>query len=470
MTEREPGPASSPFTPTLPPHWRTALVVGLGASGHAAATLLLHLGVQVRAYDRNPDATLPPGATDLRGLESPPPAALAGVDLIVLSPGVPPGPTRALAREHASGAEIVGELGLGLRLWMQRHLPPLQPVPLVLVTGTNGKSTVTALTGELLRAGGMHPFVGGNLGTPLCAALLDVLTQRVTPYDALVLECSSFQLETLPDVPNDVGMVLNVTPDHLDRYPSMEAYADTKAEVFRNLVPGGLALLDEGGQYTARITPQRTDVRVLRIGEAGHACIEGEGSGRTLVLGDERYDRSLLRLPGRHNASNALFALAAARHFGVAHSACAAALSRFAGLPHRMVLVRELDGVRYYDDSKATNVASALASLGGLDERFVLIAGGRGKGDDLAPLGALLHRRGRGLVTIGETAAQFHALAQGVVPATMAPDLTAAVALARKMAQPGDAVVLAPACASYDQFKNYAHRGDVFAAAVRALP
>jgi UDP-N-acetylmuramoylalanine--D-glutamate ligase len=461
MTETNPGTKSG-----LP--WRTALVVGLGTSGRAAAKLLHRLGVTVRGYDRDRAAELPEGIEDHRGGDEPPGAAFVGIDLMVLSPGVPPAAARALQRRWAPHAEVAGELGLGLRLVWSRLGGPWSPVPLVEITGTNGKSTVTALVGELLRAGGFAPFVGGNLGTPLCAALLDVLGGAAWP-DALVIECSSYQLETLPAIPNEVGIVLNVTPDHIDRYPSMDAYAQTKAEVFRNLVPGGLALVDEAGEYSEGILPQRTDLRVLRVGDGSPFGVEGPGAGTTLVLGDERYDRSLLRLPGRHNASNAVFALAVARHLGVAPAACRAGLSSFEGLPHRMVLVRELDGVRWYDDSKATNVASALASLGGLDERFVLIAGGRGKGDDLRPLGELLRARGRGLVAIGESAAQFQALAGGAVPAELASDMADAVARARALAQPGDAIVLAPACASFDMFRSYAHRGEVFAAAVLAL-
>ncbi|HWB78291.1 MAG TPA: UDP-N-acetylmuramoyl-L-alanine--D-glutamate ligase, partial [Nannocystaceae bacterium] len=434
------------------------------------ASLLHRLGVHVRAYDRNREAALPEGIEDHRGGDEPSASAYVGVDLVVLSPGVPPEKPRELQRRWAPHAQVAGELGLALELVWQRRGGPWSPVPLVEITGTNGKSTVTALVGELLRAGGFTPFVGGNLGTPLCAALLDVLDGTLPWPDSLVLECSSYQLETLPAIPNDVGIVLNVTPDHLDRYPTMEAYAETKAEVFRNLVPGGLALLDDGGEYTERIVPQRTDVKILRIGETTHAGVEGPGAGHTLVLGDESYERALLQLPGRHNASNAVFALAAARHLGVSQQACRDGLASFRGLPHRMVLVRELDRVRFYDDSKATNVASALASLGGLDERFVLIAGGRGKGDDLRPLGELLRTRGRGIVAIGETAAQFFALGDGVVPSAIAADMADAVGRARAMAQPGDAVVLAPACASFDMFRNYAHRGEVFAAAVLALP
>lgn len=454
--------------------WTTALIVGLGASGVAAARLLAALGVRVRAYDRNPEAALPDGIADFRGTAEIPDAALEGVDLVVLSPGVPPEAPRARARQVAPDAQITGELGLGLQLVFEGAGGPWAPVPVVEITGTNGKSTVTALTGALVREGGLHPFVGGNLGTPLCAALLEVLEGTTPWFDALVIECSSFQLETLWPVPNAVGMVLNVTPDHLDRYASMEDYADTKAAVFRHLAAGGLALVDEDGQYTPRMLPTRRDVRIVTVGEGGSAWVEGAGAGRVLVVpapdgAIERYDRGLLRLPGRHNASNAVFSVAAARHLGVDRAACERGLSAFEGLPHRMVLVRELDGVKYYDDSKATNVASALASLGGLDERFVLIAGGRGKGDDLSPLGEVLRSRGRAIVTIGETADQFAALAEGRVPAVVAGELVAAVAHARALAQPGDAIVLAPACASYDQFRSYAHRGDVFAAAVRAL-
>jgi UDP-N-acetylmuramoylalanine--D-glutamate ligase len=198
--------------------------------------------------------------------------------------------------------------------------------------------------------------------------------------------------------------------------------------------------------------------------------VDGPGEGDTLVLeGDERIERSVLRIRGRHNADNAVFALLAARHLGVPLEACRRGLASFPGLPHRMVLVRELDDVAYYDDSKATNVASALASLGGLDRPFVLIAGGLAKGDDLGPLRELLLARGRGLVAIGDAADRFFALADGELPAAVAGSLEAAVSQARAMARPGDAVVLAPACASFDMFRSYAHRGEVFTAAVLAL-
>lgn len=443
---------------------RTALVIGLGASGMAAARLLRDLGVQVRAYDRNPEpADRPTGVALHLGAEHPPDDAFSDLDLMVLSPGVPPTAFVERCRRLAPEAQIHGELGLALTL-----IPSPRP-PTLLITGTNGKSTVTALTGELLRAGGRDPFVGGNLGEPLSGRVHASLVGQKPWPTHLVLECSSYQLETIPTLPTAVGIVLNVTPDHLERYPTMEAYARTKARVFEGLGPGDLALLDADDEWTETIAPTGRGVLVARVGDPETATVVGEGSGREMVVvGDPSYPRDLLRLPARHNARNALFALKAARHLGVTVEQCRAGLASFEGLPHRMRLVRQLDGVRYYNDSKATNVASAVAGLAGLDERFVLIAGGMSKGDDLQPLAHLLTQRARGLVAIGTSAPQFMALA-GALPAVQAPDMQGAVSCARGMARAGDAVVLAPACASFDMYRSYAHRGEVFEAEVSAL-
>jgi UDP-N-acetylmuramoylalanine--D-glutamate ligase len=424
---------TSPAAGPRRPAFDRALVIGLGSSGTAAAALLRGLDTEVVTYDRQAEA-------DFSGGE-PPPEAFAGIDLMVLSPGVPPARFRALHAQHAPGAAIHGELGLALRL-----LPALPP--LVLITGTNGKSTVTAMVGHLL--GSQRPFVGGNLGDPPSDLTREILAgQRPLPSH-LVLECSSYQLETLPPLPTEVGMVLNVTPDHLDRYASMEDYARTKARVFAGLVEGGLALLDADDDWTPTIAPP----------------------GATLVGGELGFG---LPLPGRHNEKNAMFAVAAARHLGVSEAQCRDALATFEGLPHRMAFVRELDGVRWYNDSKATNVASALASVGGLHERFVLIAGGLAKGDDLRPLCEVVRTRGRGLVAIGDAAPQFLALAQGAgrgrprPRAIHARSMAEAVAAARALARPGDVVVLAPACASFDQYRNFAERGEAFTTAVLAL-
>jgi len=449
---------------------QTALVIGAGASGTAAAALLLRLGARVRVYDRRPDAPLPAGAEAVLGADFVPDRAFTDLDLMVLSPGVPPAEFRAAVARLAPAAAIHGEMSLSLAIaaecWGR--------LPTVLITGTNGKSTVTALTGALLTAAGGRPFVGGNLGVPLAAALGEALTADAPAPDSLVLECSSFQLETLGAHPTDVAMILNLTPDHLDRYASMTAYARTKAHALAGLVDDGLALFDGCDPWTPYFSELVPRGRTIMIDGAGtsdlEARIHGPGPGDSLELHDaETYPRAALRLAGRHNSKNALFALTAARHLGASRAACLAGLAGFEGLPHRMVHVRELGGIAYYDDSKATNVASVLASLDGFDRRVVLIAGGRAKGDELGPLRELLARGGRGLVAIGEATETFYAVGDGVVPTVRATDMPGAVAAARALAQPGDAVVLSPACASYDWFRNYGERGDVFAACVHAL-
>jgi UDP-N-acetylmuramoylalanine--D-glutamate ligase len=460
MTERE-----------LP--WTRALVVGLGRSGLAAAALLRALGVEVRAYDARARVDgLPAGIEPFLGEPQAPDAAFAGIDLLVLSPGVPPEPFLHQRERLAPGAAVHGELGLALWL-VDAGVRGWSPVPTVLVTGTNGKSTVTALTGVLVEVGGLRPFTGGNLGVPLCERLLQGLEEGVPWVGSLVLECSSYQLETLPRVRTDVAMILNITPDHLDRYPSMEAYARTKARVFDGLDARGLAILDASDAWTEALRPAEGPgaPAVALVGDPAAAALVGEGAEQALVLhGHERYPRSSLRLAGGHNARNALFALLAARHLGVSVENCLRGMQAFEGLPHRMVHVRELDGVAYYDDSKATNVVSALAGLAGLDRPFVLIAGGMSKGDDLGPLRELLARRGRGLVVVGQSAERFAVMGQRVgVSVVHAGLMDDAVAKARALAKPGEAVVLAPCCASFDQYKSYAHRGEMFAAAVRGL-
>ena len=451
--------------------WQCALVVGLGQSGLAAARLLLQVGVPtVRGYDQRADIPgLPSRLQPFIGQDTVPDQAMHGADLVVLSPGVTPGPVRERVAHLAGAADVFGELSLGLSLLQGPFRAALPPAPTALVTGTNGKSTVTALTGTLLQASGRRVFTGGNLGTPLTTLIADALDNISAWPDNLVLECSSFQLETMNAAPCEVAMVLNVSPDHLDRYASVAEYAHTKARVFEGLRADGLGMLDAGDPWTATIAAETGRDLVL---------VNGDHPPRLGTVGDEsllllpqgiRLPRDLMALPGRHNGTNALFALMAARHLGVDESACREGLRSFSGLPHRMQKIRELDGVVYYDDSKATNVAAALAGLDGFERPFVLIAGGVRKGDDLGPLRDLLARHGRGLVTIGTSAAEFEALVRDIVPVDHGETMGHAVSRARTMAQPGDAVVLAPACASYDQFRDYTHRGQAFAAAVETL-
>ncbi len=476
---------AAPDTPLLPP-WRRALVIGLGRSGVAAARLLAAAGVHVRAYDQRPHtaaaphpgvATLPAGCELFLGEDEVPRAALEGVDALILSPGVPPTPILARQRALAPKAAILGELSLALRAVQSRW----RGIKTALITGTNGKSTVTAMTGALLTAAGGRPFTGGNLGTPLSEAVLAALDGSAPP-DALVLECSSYQLETISGAfPVDVAMVLNVTPDHLSRYDSMQHYAETKARVFLGLKPAGLALLESRDDWTAHLRAWVPEgARLVLVDPApgtetasagAHARILGEeGPGHGLQLpGGEQYPRAALRLAGRHNSKNALFALAAARHLGASPEACLQGLRDFAGLPHRMEPIGTRDGVVFFNDSKATNMASVIASLDGFDRPFVLIAGGRPKGDDLTPLRGLLAAQGRGLVAIGEAASAVLAATGDVVPTARAETMAQAVERARELARPGDAVILSPACASFDWYPSYAHRGRDFCDIVRAL-
>lgn len=456
--------------------FRRALIVGCGQSGTAAAELLVAAGCEVTLYDRRPEVPGLParldGCTRAFGQEIAPDDAFDGVDLLVISPGVPPAAWRARHRKLVPEAELHGELSLALAVIAGDWEGGVE-LPTVLITGTNGKSTVTALTGAMLAADGRTPFVGGNLGTPLCELVLAVAEGRTPRPGALVLECSSYQLETTrvaPEAPvTTVAMILNVTPDHLDRYASIDDYALTKSRIFDGLSPHSLALLSAKDPFT----PMLQD-RVPAV--CRHALVDGAqpprvaDDGTLELFDDESYDRDLLPLAGRHNAVNALFSLAAARHVGVSREVCERALAQFEALPHRMNPVADRNGVRWYDDSKATNVASVLAGLDGFERPFVLICGGRAKqGDDIGALREVLRRQGRGVIAIGESAESFLQMADGIVACERASDMQDAVRIANEMARPGDAVLLSPACASWDMFRNFAHRGEVFAAAVRAL-
>ncbi len=445
---------------------KTALVVGLGRSGKAAARLLRHLGYAVQGHDQKP-LDDDPGFPVIGG-QGPGVEALDQVDLVVLSPGVPPDPVRAAVAQHAPQARVTGELALGLDVVAAAEGSNPKTV---LVTGTNGKSTVTALTGALLQAGGMDTFVGGNLGVPLSEMLTHGLAGDRPWPEAMVLECSSYQLETFEGFPSDVAMILNVTPDHLDRYDSVRDYAATKARIFRGRKEGSLALF--GGDATAadaaasagigpqfRVDPQR------QVGDA-ELCLR---SGAIVP-------RRRLQIAGSHNAENAIFALEAATHLGVSLHQCERGLSTFTGLPHRMQLVAEIDGVAYYDDSKATNAASVVAGLRGLKRRIVLIAGGRPKGDDLSHLLEQIADAGASLVGIGEAGPTFvdeferrAKLSPGATATSaLSTDMDDAVRKATLFTRPGDAVVLSPGCASFDMYRNYEERGNAFVAAVRKL-
>lgn len=432
---------------------KKAIVVGLGKSGVAATELCARLGARVVATDSAPAEKLAPEVQKL-------PAEVVvgghvgvdfrGADLIVVSPGVPS--FRALLEAEAAGVPVIGELALAVSQLS---------APLAFVGGTNGKSTTTTLLGLMLERAGLSTFVGGNLGTPASVAVGQLL-------DAVVLEVSSFQLERAPGVKPKASILLNITEDHLDRYASFQDYADAKGNAFVHQDASDVAIIPQGDAECRR-QALRGAGKLVEVGDAGagYEVLNGVITERTTGA---RFELGQSRLHGRHNHTNAAFAVAAARALGASVDAIQAALIDFVPLAHRMALVTELNGVRFYDDSKGTNVGAAVTAVLGLSEpRGVLIAGGRDKLGSYEPLVGALREKGRAAVLIGEAADKIAAALGDALPVRRAADMPSAVREAFSLAQPGDAVLLSPACSSFDMFKSYADRGDRFAEAALML-
>ena len=438
------------------------LVVGLGRSGLAAVRLLRSRGAHVVANDARTVEELGDAALEMHALGAElalgghDPALFRKVDQIVLSPGVPP--MAAIDAADRAGVPIASEVELAS--WFMS-------ATVIGITGTNGKSTVTTLVGEMCEASGRPTFVGGNLGRPLC----EVANTEAAQGGYVVVELSSYQLERVSELRVQVGALLNLSEDHLDRYASFAEYSAAKANLFRCQRAGDAAVIPAG------------DALCAQLAAAGPAAVHlfGGKDGAVRVQGGELYDEAYgslidvaqLRIRGAHNLANAAAAALCARLAGVPVQPIRSALRSFAGLPHRMQHVADIDGVAYFDDSKATNVGATVAALDGLApsvQRIVLIAGGKDKGGDYGPMRERLERCARAVVVIGEARPLItRALAEVSYPVTEAESLEGAVEVARRNAQPGDAVLLAPACASFDMFRSYAHRGEVFQAAVQRL-
>lgn len=443
---------------------KTVVVVGLGRSGIAAAHVCLRRGARVIGNDAAPRDCLSSTAI---ALESEGVILQVGghevvdwklADLLIVSPGVPP----FLAREQAEsrGIPVLGELDFAWQLFF----PPL---PTVAIGGTNGKSTTTSLLGAMMEAAGHHAFVGGNLGTALAEVVPD--PGAVSPYDSLVLEVSSYQSEKMPAMHPRSAALLNITPDHLDRYPSFDSYADAKGNLLVHMGEGDTIVIPAQDSLCERQARRaHPGARIVTFGAVGDIRIEQDQILDT-IHGD-LYHRSEILLRGEHNMLNVAAAIALARGIGLEHDAIARALQNFQGLAHRIAFVDEVHGVRYYDDSKGTNVGASVAALRGLaEERAVLIAGGRDKLGDYEPLVEALRERGRALVVIGEAADRIATVVSGVVPIFRASSMRDAVFKAQAQAHAGDAVLLSPACSSFDMFRDYKERGDRFVEAVRAL-
>jgi UDP-N-acetylmuramoylalanine--D-glutamate ligase len=426
---------------------RQGLVLGLGATGLSALGYLQRLGWRMRATDdRNDRASLAGKAWCSSDQAM---SILDDTGLVVVSPGVPLN-SKLVRAARERGIEILGDVELFARSVL---------APVIAITGTNGKSTVTRMVEAMARAGGRVTAAGGNLGTPA----LDLLDASVELY---VLELSSFQLELTESLSPRVATVLNISADHLDRHGSLEAYTRAKARVYERAQTGVF---------------NRDDVVA---GGLGHAGAERITFGLGVPPGDSDYglrdgmlcrgEKALLGaaevpLAGRHNLANVLAAWALAATVGVSDEDIARAVRAFKPLAHRLELVAEREGVRFYDDSKATNVSAACSSLEGLSGCLVVIAGGQAKGQDFAPFADLLAARARAVVLMGVDSPQIARALDGRVDVLNAASMDEAVAAAARLARPGDCVVLAPACASLDMFTDYAARGEAFVQAVEAL-
>ena len=452
------------MTSLLPDAWRRGVVavIGLGASGVAAARLLAREGVRVYASDAAERPQAGAAAAALR--------ALPGVEVelgrhdlkkiaqatgVVVSPGVPPD-APSLAAARAGGVPVVSELDLGFRA--------LPGVRCIAVTGTNGKTTTTALVAHVLRGAGLRATEAGNFGRPLCD--IAVSGDR---YQWLAVEASSFQLHDSPAFAPEVGVLTNLAPDHLDRYPSVEAYYADKRLLFRNARDRDLWVLNADDPAAAALADGVRGTRA-RFSLRGPADGWYDAAASRLRIGaTELLPRAELRLMGAHNVANALAAALAVREAGVAPAAIAAGLRTFRPLPHRLEPVREAGGILWINDSKATNIASTVVAVEAMDRPFVLLLGGRHKGEPYTRLGPLLAGRCKLVVAYGEAGPIIARDLAGAVPLERGGTFEDVVARARAAAAPGDAVLLAPACSSYDMFTNYEERGATFRTLVEAM-
>ena len=439
------------------------LVVGLGRSGAAAALFLAERGARVTANDAKPESEL--GATAelrARGIEvvagSHPPELFTQADLIVASPGVP----LALApfqTARAAGVPVISEVELAARFLRGR---------LIGITGSNGKTTTTTLVGELLRDAGLPTQVGGNIGTPLVS-----LVEGSREDGFTVIELSSFQLEAVEQLHLFAAVLLNITPDHLDRYASMDDYAAAKARIFINQTPGDLAVLNADDERAAKMNT-RTEAHVVYFSRRrpldegiclrGADVISRSGGNERVLVG-----RGEIGLRGEHNLENVMASLAVGLVCGAAPASMRATIHDFKGVEHRLEFVSEVKGVKFYNDSKATNVDAAIKSLEAFPGRVIVILGGKDKGSDYAPLAPLVRERCEQVILIGAAADKIAAALDGTRPLHRAATMPEAVDLGFKLGRAGDTVLLAPACASFDMFDNFEHRGQVFKEAVGKL-
>ncbi len=442
-------------------------IIGAARSGIAAAALLKSMGAEVFVSDSASREKLAKAIAELEAMNVRHEAGVnseeaLNADLIILSPGVP-SDVPIIKRAHAAGIKVVGEIELAS--WFC-------PGPIVAITGTNGKTTTTTLAGRMFTDARKPCIVAGNIGEAFSKAVGDM-----TPEHAAILEVSSFQLDTIGTFKPRVGVLLNITPDHLDRYDhSMEKYIASKCRLFENQREGDILIYNMDDEIVKTHVESRVHsaVRLLPFSTQQSLTEGAFVKDNVLTVRLNNTDTSVITvgdisIKGMHNLMNAMAATLSATALDVPFASLRATLRNFKGVEHRLEFVRELDGVSYVNDSKATNVDSVWHALQSFQSPIVLLLGGRDKGNDYSPLVPLVKSNVRAIVALGESAAKIDETFKGVVPLSLATSMQEAVVQARTHAHTGDVVLLSPACASFDWFENYEHRGKVFKQEVAKL-
>ncbi len=438
-------------------------MVGLGISGYWAARWLAEKGARVSVSDMKEMAQLDPTVVDeLQALgvtletgghrEE----TFLNADAIILSPGAPHD-TPLIRTAIQKQIPVMGEMELATRYI---------DAPMIGVTGTNGKTTVTSFLGQLLETAGYSVFVGGNIGTPLTAYLA-----QEKKADYLVVEVSSFQLDTIRAFSPLISIILNISPDHLDRYPNYGAYIQSKLRIYENQGPGQTVILNDDDPELKKVSPS-TGARVFRYGlekkEGRHAYLD-EGGVFSDVAEKSRFNLNAFSLAGSHNLENLLAAVLAGRVLGLEPRVIQETIDTFKGLPNRLEFTAKIENVLFFNDSKATNVDAAIRAVQSFDGPLILIAGGRHKGSNYHPLLQAARGKVKKAVFMGEAANLLAEAFTDEIPFSLAADMQDAVSQAFSGAENGDTVLLAPACASFDMFRDYDHRGKAFKSAVREL-
>jgi UDP-N-acetylmuramoylalanine--D-glutamate ligase len=442
---------------------KKVLVVGMARTGIATAKFLKAKGSLVTTTEVKPEEEMREAVQELKGMDLS--AEWGGhrtetflkQDLVVVSPGVDLS-TDPIQKANRHGVRVISEIELAYHFI---H------VPILAITGTNGKTTTTLLLGEMLKADGRKVGVGGNVGEPLI-----LFADGRNRWEVLVVEISSFQLEAIEHFRPRISVLLNITEDHLDRYSSYTDYREAKARIFANQNSGDLAILNRDDPIVMQSGEKVKAKKVMfSMSEKLEEGAFSNGQTISLRLGGKGEEYSLAKTPlkGIHNVENMMAALTAARIFGCSKRAVQDVLDRFKGLEHRLEFVREIGGVRFYNDSKGTNVGSVVKSLQSFSEPVILIAGGKDKNGDLSPLKELVQKQVKHLILVGEAKERMDHELGGLTDTVMAETMEEAVSLARQKAKRGEVVLLSPACSSFDMFKDYKERGKVFKETVRRL-